>query len=244
MTATMRKYIRLQIVDSSHKFAVRLIDGGKAEECVIIAKNQTDGVGRRGRLWESYEGNLFASIIKKIPQDENFGRVSLAVARAVHKAIARYVPDELYLHWPNDIYYKKSKIAGILIATANSWSVISVGADVNAAPNMPRAACLKDICGVDNISTEEVLENILIELDKCFEDLSLFGFSSIKNYWLRYINETDCKVTIRNGLDSLTGIFRGIDDSGRLILEKDGRNLFISTGDMFLNMEGIKASYE
>jgi BirA family biotin operon repressor/biotin-[acetyl-CoA-carboxylase] ligase len=230
-------------VDSTHKFAIRLIETKKARECAIVAENQTNGVGRCERPWTSVRGNLFASIIKKLP-DQELGKLSLTVACAIHAAILKYIPKDLHLHWPNDVHYKKSKVSGILIAIVDDWMVISVGVNVNAAPYVADATSIAEVCGVKFISTKEVLKNILVSLEDWFNNLVVLGFSCVKNYWLRYINEMDCKVTIRNGSDSLTGVFGGIDDSGRLILKKDGRNLLVSSGDMFLNMEGIKVCYE
>ncbi|MDR0632475.1 MAG: biotin--[acetyl-CoA-carboxylase] ligase [Holosporaceae bacterium] len=238
------KVIKFKTIDSTHKFAVRLIEKGKATECSIIAEKQTDGIGRCGRAWESPRGNLFASIIKKSSSNSELTKLSLMIACAVHEAISHYIPDNLYLHWPNDIYYKKSKVAGMLTTVIDCWLVISAGVNVNSAPEVANAASIKDVCGGVAVPPDEVLEKILVALDKWFDNFNVLGFLYIKNYWLRYINEIDCKITIRNGLDSLTGVFRGIDDSGRLILEMDGRRLFISSGDMFSNMEGMVTYHE
>jgi BirA family biotin operon repressor/biotin-[acetyl-CoA-carboxylase] ligase len=239
------KIIRLKTVDSTHKFALRLVESGKAMECAIIAENQTAGIGRCNRSWKSSSGNLFTSILKKLPQkNHECGKLSLLVACAVHEAISHYIPHELYLHWPNDIYYKKSKLAGILIAVIDCWIVISVGINVSSTPKVDVAISLRDICKQHIVSVEEIFDNVLVELDKWFNIFDVLGFSYIKNYWLQYINEINCKVIIRNGGSSISGIIRGIDDMGRLILEENHRNLLISSGDMFLNTEGITVSYE
>ncbi|MDR2723909.1 MAG: biotin--[acetyl-CoA-carboxylase] ligase [Holosporaceae bacterium] len=241
----MHKVLKLQSVDSTHKYAVRLVENGKAEECIIIAEKQTDGVGRCGRIWESPSGNLYTSIIKKLPPDTELGKLSLTVAAAVHKVLSHYVPDNnLHLHWPNDVYYRRSKVAGILIAVLDHWMIISIGVNVNSAPDIVNAISIRDISGVEVISVEEVWRSILIELDIWLEAFCVSNFLFIKNYWLRYVNEINCKVIIKNGLDSITGIFKGIGDDGRLILGKQDKDLFISSGDMFLNVEGITVNYE
>jgi BirA family biotin operon repressor/biotin-[acetyl-CoA-carboxylase] ligase len=233
------KILKLSKIDSTHKFALRSVESGRTEECVIVAESQTAGIGRCGRRWESPRGNLYCSIIRKFSPDKiESGKLSLAVACAVHSAISRYLPEDLYLHWPNDVHYKKSKIAGILIAIVEGWVIISLGVNVGSAPD--GAVSMKDAGCI--VSTEDLLENVLTELKKWLEIQSDFG--CLRDYWLRYINEINRKIIIRNGLDSLTGLFRGLDDSGRLILEWNGQHLFISSGDMFLNMEGITVNYE
>jgi BirA family biotin operon repressor/biotin-[acetyl-CoA-carboxylase] ligase len=219
-----------------------MIMSQQATECAIAVGIQTAGIGRCERRWESDWGNLFMSVIKKLPPRREFGQLSMAIACAVHEAISYYIPEDLYLHWPNDIYYKKSKIAGILVAVVDGWMVISVGVNVNSRPSIEQAACIKDIAG--KISTDEIMERILDGIDKWFCNLSIDGVQCLKEYWLRYINELGCKITVRNGHDSVSGVFRGMDDLGRLILEQNGSNLLISSGDMFLNMEGIVVSHE
>jgi BirA family biotin operon repressor/biotin-[acetyl-CoA-carboxylase] ligase len=238
------KIIKLQNIDSTHEFAIRLIENNQAMECAIIAENQTNGIGRCERSWISSRGNLFTSIIRNFSRKEDLGQLSLTVACAVHDVIADYIKKDLYLHWPNDVHYKKSKIAGILITVINDWIIISIGMNVNSAPDIVGAVSLVDICKFQSISVEQILESILIKLKKWLDNLHNLGFLHIKHYWLRYINEINRKIIIRNGSDSLAGIFRGIDDSGKLILELNGRNLLISSGDMFLNTKGITVNHE
>ena len=85
-----------------------MIENGSAFECGIIADIQTNGVGRCERKWESASGNLYASIIKKIPKNKDICKISLATACAVHETVRNLLDSEkkehLYLHWPNDIY--------------------------------------------------------------------------------------------------------------------------------------------
>ncbi|MDR1561026.1 MAG: hypothetical protein LBS23_01580 [Holosporaceae bacterium] len=122
---TKKPIIKLKTIDSTHKFAVRLIESGDVSECVIIAENQTASIGRCGREWISIPGNFFASIIQKMPANVNFGQLSLSMACAVRESIAHYIingeltkhddsrnnklleiAENLRLHWPNDIYYR------------------------------------------------------------------------------------------------------------------------------------------
>jgi BirA family biotin operon repressor/biotin-[acetyl-CoA-carboxylase] ligase len=212
-----------------------LIEDAGIGECTLIAETQTDGVGRCGRQWLSSKGNLAASIIIKLPFSRDLGQLSLAVACALHSVLLHHIPNDLYLHWPNDVYYKKSKIAGILIAVIDSTAVISLGVNVDKAPDGVDAACIKEACmGEFAAKPEEILKSVLSVLDGWLG----LNFSDVRNYWLRYINEVNCNVTIRNGEDLLIGLCRGLDNTGKLILEKDGRHLLISSGDMFTNMKG------
>jgi BirA family biotin operon repressor/biotin-[acetyl-CoA-carboxylase] ligase len=229
--------------------------GSVSEECVVVAKIQTNGVGRCNRKWVSEEGNLFASILKK-PPVQDLGQLSLTAACAVREALlgcissvvgAEYTADhdqQLKLHWPNDVYYANSKISGILMTKVDGWLIVSIGVNVNARPhNVGSATSLKAVlwgeATTKSIDTIDLLNRVLKSIGQWFHSLHSLGFSRARNYWLRNINEIMCRVVIKNGNWSVDGVFQDIDDCGRLVLEKNGNRLFISSGDLFANQEGL-----
>lgn len=247
--ANIKNIIRFQTIDSTHSHAIRLAEKGDSDECIIVSEKQTSGVGRCGRKWISDSGNLFVSILIKAYSDffeksHDLGKLSLTVACAVRETIFYYINDsiDLSLHWPNDIYYKGKKISGILFSTINDYLIISVGINVNSSPHLE---CRDTICIWDILECKEMIDisktlNVLLKnIDDWFYSLTTRGFLYIKSYWLLNINKINCKVTIKNGSDSISGIFSDIDDYGRLVLEKCGKRLFISSGDLFVNHEGI-----
>lgn len=241
------KIIKLKEIDSTHKFAVRMIENNSAFECGIIAEAQTSGIGRCERKWVSAPGNLYSSIIKKLPENKDMCKISLATACAVHKTVKDFLDpeekDNLYLHWPNDIYYKNKKLSGILLAVIGGWIVISVGLNIRSV-SVPTAISLERIIGVSAVSAEEAFRSILDNLNGELNLIQVGRFSDIRKYWLRNIVGMDSEVTIKNGNDSLSGIVRGIDELGRLILERDGKELYISSGDMFENEKKIVVNYD
>ncbi|MCR5225398.1 MAG: biotin--[acetyl-CoA-carboxylase] ligase [Alphaproteobacteria bacterium] len=237
------KIFRFKTIDSTHKFAIRLIETRNEDNCVIIAQHQTDGIGRCGREWLSPSGNLLMSMISNLP-NVDFGQLSLAVACAVHETISSFISDNnLRLHWPNDIYCQNRKISGILLSIVNDKLVISVGINVNSAPDLGTAISMRDISG-KVVSVDSVFSAVITRIKEWMNRLENLGFFHVKRYWLRYINEINRNVTIKNGQETLSGIFTGLDDSGRLMLKKEGRNLLISSGDMFINEKGITVDYD
>ncbi|MDR3187382.1 MAG: biotin--[acetyl-CoA-carboxylase] ligase [Holosporaceae bacterium] len=246
----MISILRLKSVASTHKFALRMIESGdNTSECAIVADRQTDAIGRCGRKWVSTPGNLFVSFIKELPDYANLGQLSLTTACAVRESIASYLPNDgkLRLRWPNDVYYGESKMGGILLATLDRWLVISVGVNINPVPLVSATSVAEALRSLgDGLAAPTSMEMMAIvsaNVEKWFCDLKNRGFFYIKDHWLRYINEINCKITIKNGRESLTGMFCGVDEQGRLILEKSGRRIFVSTGDVFVNEEGIIRQY-
>lgn len=239
------KLIQLKEVESTHKLAVKMIEKDRIGECCIIAERQTGGIGRCGREWISADGNLFASVIKSLPHearaisiDRYVVRVSLAVACAVHNVLTRYIPESgsnLCLHWPNDIYYNDLKISGILLSAVGNMMVISVGVNIHRV-SLGSTISLEQIPGSVSVSAKSLCNSILNEIEAWIHLKNINDFSSIKEYWLDHMVGIGQEASVRNGMEMQSGIIKGIDDFGRLILERHQKEFVISYGDMFVGV--------
>lgn len=233
------RLIKLHTVDSTHSFALRLLDSGVVDKDVtIIAKSQTAGIGRCGRVWTSKSNNLFMSSMKKLNDKGN--ELSLIVACALRetiiKCIGYNVKSRLTLHWPNDIYYDGKKLSGILIATVGNWHIISIGVNIHRVPEIGTATSLKEIYPNLNITPIKML----FEIEEGLSQWLPKDFSEVKDYWMKHAQNVGESITVKNGQDSLSGIYNGIDEAGKLILELDNKKVLISSGDMFEDMDKIK----
>lgn len=124
---------------------------------------QSAGRGQQGNGWESERGKnlLFSTLLTRpaVRPTEQF-RISMAVALAMHRAVAPLVPDKelLCIKWPNDLYYQDRKLAGILIentlsAAGIEQSIIGVGLNVNQQHwlgSAPNPTSLRLISGAEN----------------------------------------------------------------------------------------------
>ena len=109
---------------------------------VAVADYQTGGRGQRGNSWESERGEnlLFTMAHYEVPlkPTEQFF-LSQYVALGTVEELRRVCPEEadnFRIKWPNDIYWRDKKIAGILIehelsAVAIHRSLIGLGLNVN-----------------------------------------------------------------------------------------------------------------
>lgn len=105
-------------VTSTNSVAVDMLRESKpAEGTVITASFQESGRGQAGSSWESEPGsNLLMSVILyplTVKPVEQFV-ISQMVSLAVHDLVALHTA-EARIKWPNDIYVRDDKIAGILI---------------------------------------------------------------------------------------------------------------------------------
>lgn len=168
---------RLQTVHSTNSF-LRELNGGDASFDMELATTefQTAGRGQKGNSWESEQGkNLLFSILLHpvyVQPSKQFC-ISEAIALAVVKSLKEIVADELVakdfsVKWPNDIYWKNKKIAGILIENELFGStirdcIVGVGININQQiflSDAPNPVSLYNILGV-NTNVEEVLDAII-----------------------------------------------------------------------------------
>lgn len=101
---------------------------------VLVADEQTAGVGRRGRHWASAPGTSLAmSVLLERPHSWLPLVGGLALQAAVLASPNIIPPDErtaLSLKWPNDVLFHGKKIAGVLAHGAPNGRVV-LGAGLN-----------------------------------------------------------------------------------------------------------------
>jgi BirA family transcriptional regulator, biotin operon repressor / biotin---[acetyl-CoA-carboxylase] ligase len=174
----------LEQTDSTNNYAMRLIHEGAAKHGMAVAALlQTAGKGQRGKSWQMQAGkNIALSVIIKtdaLKPAQQF-LLSMAVAMAGHDFIKKYVPDDVSVKWPNDLYWRTSKAGGILIENVFSgskwkWAVAGVGINVNQISfnkSLPNPVSLKQITerhfDIEKV-TAELYEKILQRIDKLYE---------------------------------------------------------------------------
>ena len=187
-----------------------------------VAKNQTNGRGRNSASWESDEGNLFCSLLYTLDKNhQELAQLSLLAAVAVGRVVKKIIPnEEVKYKWPNDIYVNDAKISGILIEnilSGNSCkSIIGIGINVNSSPGLAERKTCSLKYFIDSIITsEEVLENLLVEFRILMDVWRNSGFSSIREEWLDNAWKLGEKITIKQSEDEkISGIFKNIDRNG------------------------------
>jgi BirA family biotin operon repressor/biotin-[acetyl-CoA-carboxylase] ligase len=205
----------------------------------ITARSQSAGRGRRGRVWVSEPGNLYASLLLTDPAPPGcVAELSFVAALAVHDAVAALasgIATRLTLKWPNDLLIDGRKFSGILIEGEGPAVVVGIG--VNCAHHPGNAAFP---------ATDLAAAGVFMPLDILFTALSSAmlrriaqwnrgaGFQAIRADWLvraAGIGET-VQVALPDGERS--GCFETIDAHGRLILRLlDGATETVTAGDVF-----------
>jgi len=129
----------------------------------IYAGYQTAGRGQTGNSWESEKGkNLICSIL--LPPNKNLYFLNIAVS----VAILRLFEEPLTIKWPNDIYWKDKKLAGILLENAIignevKYTIAGIGLNVNQTKftsDAPNPVSLKQISGKE-YAIDQLMQDLL-----------------------------------------------------------------------------------
>jgi BirA family biotin operon repressor/biotin-[acetyl-CoA-carboxylase] ligase len=223
-----------EILSSTNTEASLLLRTGEQIDGTVISTDyQTSGKGQAGNIWQSEKGkNLLFSIIlypQSISPGEQF-LISMAISLGICDFLDRYC-DGARIKWPNDIYLKSDKIAGILIentirgATIEN-TVAGIGLNVNQEDFTgvyPKPISLKLATGKE-FDIKVCLQELLGDLDKRYKQL-LYGDSKlIKSNYLSRLYRFKEWSSYKTGSSVFTGRITDVLTSGQIrIVEKEGR---------------------
>lgn len=125
------KTIHFETIDSTNTYLKENYE--KLDNFTFVSADfQSAGRGRNNRNWKSEKGEnlLFSLLIKDKALIDKFSSLSVISAFSIIKAL--YL-EHLSIKWPNDIYYKDSKLCGILLeaVTRNEIECLIIGIGLN-----------------------------------------------------------------------------------------------------------------
>ena len=222
-------FIELPAVDSTNNYAMGLVREGMAQHgTAVFAHEQTRGKGQRNKQWLSgNRDNIALSLILnpgRILNTEVF-ILSMAAANAAFQLINRYIPEELSIKWPNDIYWRVRKAAGILIENIwqrNKWkhSIVGTGINVNQqdfGTLGSRAVSIKQITGKEYVPV--ALARELCEIfDEQFR-LLLSDPEKVVECYRKNLYKKDEKVKLKKGSRVFEAVIKDVTTGGQLIVQ-------------------------
>ncbi len=185
---------------------------------LFIAKEQLSGIGRHDNKWLSPVGGLwFTMAIKHLDVPSNF---TLFIGQCLHKCIKKfYDSNNLLIKWPNDIYLKNKKLAGIIVQKKLNYLLIGIGINTNSRiPNELKdtATTLKDLTKIDN---NEFLLAFIDIFQKNLDDYFVNGLD--ENYLNNFSFLQDKKITIGTQFAKFEGVVKKISKTGDIVLTLD-----------------------
>ena len=231
MYIEFKKGIYLPIVDSTNNY---IQTNNISFGTWVIAEDQTNGRGRKGKIWHSLgKSKIFFSAKILLKRSENPLTIfPLLIAFSIYKTILTFFPhhrESLKIKWPNDIYLDENKIAGILIESNSqndSESIIVLGIGINLSGDTSNDKDFKYSFLTNTAFDKEQkvrfveflineinnLEPIFNSQERFLETLNLIDpISYLKNKEIQFTYENEIRI----------GKYIGIDKNGFLLILSD-----------------------
>ena len=197
----------------------------------VCADGQTKGRGQKNAVWIAEKGkNMTFSqyVVLKSFFVKDIFYISMAISTALRKCIETYCCGVL-IKWPNDLYIRDKKIAGILIEPnilGNKVEQIVFGVGLNCnqkkfPKHIPNATSLslETDCEYD---LKRLLHKVLDHLKNEFDFLIKNDKQILKKEYLKYLFGKNELRWFKIGDEKKRGIIRGIDSNGALLVELNG----------------------
>lgn len=212
-----------------------------------LAERQTAGRGRRGRNWVSPFGrNIYLSIYWRFQIDTTaLSALALALGVAVACSVTALGGSDVRLKWPNDIYWRDRKLAGILLEMSGESQgtyhvVIGIGLNVDMTRQTVAGTDIQqpwvDLQTVIGrpLSRNAVAATVLGDALSALHDFQRHGFTPFHPQWTQLDMCAGRQVTLTSPNETVTGLAHGVDETGALMLTTDSGRRRVHSGDVSL----------
>ena len=214
---------------------------GSKKDCLCLAEAQTKGKGRRGRTWVSPFGrNVYMSYGFTFKSDmSRLDGLSVAVGIEVAESLTRVGLTRVGLKWPNDLVLDQKKLGGILVEMApadNDSIAVVVGLGVNLKLSLGDSELIDQPHAVvgDSIKIprNRLISNLALAVIFAVRKFSERGFVDYKSKWNRFNSHAGAFLRLQRADQSITGIDKGIDAKGNLVLDINGKEKVFNSGEV------------
>ena len=237
-----------QELDSTNRYLLEKTPSDKTQVC--IANSQLKGRGRHGNNWHSPAGNnIYLSISQCIKTDiSELSGLSLVIGITLAEILQNHCLDKIGVKWPNDLLVNNKKLSGILIELKRldeGYCQIVTGIGINLEMSDEQAALISQPCiSLDNcqptkeLNKGEIIAEILNHLLPSMRSFVKNGFEAFHQKWNTLDIWFNKPVCLMLGDKTITGIHKGVDCAGSLLLEQDGKITTWHSGE--ISLRGVK----
>jgi BirA family biotin operon repressor/biotin-[acetyl-CoA-carboxylase] ligase len=132
-------------MDAAHALGEQSAPAGT----VVLADEQTAGRGRQGHSWRSAPGaGVWLTLLERPAHPAALEVLSLRTGLSVARALDAHTSAPVGVKWPNDLFVRDGKVAGVLVEARwrgdrVDWIAIGVGVNVVAPRDVTGAAGLR-----------------------------------------------------------------------------------------------------
>lgn len=224
--------VYLEEVDSTNNYARKLAEDGAPHGTLVVTDYQSGGKGRRGRSWVMPHGKAIAMSLIVHPniRPEKASMLTLVIGMAAAKAIQETTGLKTGIKWPNDVVIEGKKISGILTEMSAEmdgihYVVIGIGINANFT-EFPEE--LKDTATSLQLQLGHPVDRgtIICAIMKAFEVyydkfMAKGSMELLTEEYQQMLVNRNRQVRVLEPGNEYSGIARGIDDAGQLLVEKE-----------------------
>jgi BirA family biotin operon repressor/biotin-[acetyl-CoA-carboxylase] ligase len=227
--------ITLSKVDSTNNYLKTIASNSEPlpEGTVIMAEDQFAGRGQQDMVWiaEPKKNLTFSLLLKPgfLKINEQF-ILNMLVCMAIKSALTKYIPEDISIKWPNDIYYKDQKLGGILIenlisGTAYKSAIIGIGLNVNqqlfASHLVEKATSIRQILQ-DDVDLIKLLGEICSLIESSYLRLKSGNYIDLKQNYLANLYKFNKEAWYKQGDLVFQGQITEVTDAGLLVIMSNG----------------------
>ena len=223
----------LKSIDSTNEECKRI--SIKKRFLVISANKQTSGKGRHGRNWLTPEGNIALSIAYETNAEEP--PISLITGIIVTDALSESLDDEnIKIKWPNDIVFRRKKVAGILVEKekSNEVSKIIIGIGINLELSEEKESWWGDF---SEFQLKDLRDEIINKILKGFEEFLKKGIDSWLEIWESKCMHLNKKIVFIRDEKEFEGVCKGITSQGHIRLDFNSKIHEFESGE--ISIKGV-----
>lgn len=237
-----KKIYTFQSIDSTNNCARAVANVGGPEGIVVIAEEQTAGRGRLGRRWltKPNENLTFSLVLRPTVTADAINQLPLFVGVAVAEAIEKTSGLRAECKWPNDILLNRKKVAGILVESSLTQSlveyvIVGIGVNVNQTefpPDLAGKATSLRLETRREFDRNALFRDILTALEALYIQCTKRGFGIILPLWMSRTSMINKPIAVSLHGNVVTGIVKGLSPEGGLILTANGKDQTLFAGDV------------
>jgi BirA family transcriptional regulator, biotin operon repressor / biotin---[acetyl-CoA-carboxylase] ligase len=210
-----------ETVGSTNDEARSLAESGAPDGLVLLADRQTAGRGRRGAAWFSPVGEAlaFSVIVRPSEPKSLWPRLALAAGAAVAEAVES-MSLQASIKWPNDVWVRQRKIAGVLVEAGADFAIVGIGINVKTTVFPPEVSDIATSLTIES-GREHSRPDVLAAIVRRFairRDQIGAGFPELLEAVRVRCALTGNRVSLTTPNGPQTGIVEGIAPGGELLL--------------------------
>jgi BirA family transcriptional regulator, biotin operon repressor / biotin---[acetyl-CoA-carboxylase] ligase len=211
-------------LDSTNNYAMQQIHAGMAKSKQGYAtSHQFNGKGQRGKTWLSSPNEAIAlSVVldtTKLGITKQF-LLSMAVAVGTANFAKKYIDNDVFIKWPNDLYWRDRKAGGILIENVVKgeqwqWAVIGIGINLNQSKfssSLPNPISFSKITG----KTYDVAKLTTLLYDEVLSQINSFNEAALKEEYNQFLFMKGQAVRLKKGNSIFETTIDEVDSYGCL----------------------------